>query len=63
MLIDLTRATYSVDITQPGQGSRVALATDYAFRTEQQGVSSLDHLAQFVDGTPGELNGCALVSR
>lgn len=63
MLIDLTRGTYSVDIAQPEQGSRVALANDYAFRTEQQGVTSLDHLAQFVDGTPGELNSCALVSR
>jgi len=61
MLIDLSRGTYSVNVTS--QSSRVALATNYAFRTEQRGVTSLDHLAQFVDGTPGELNSCALVSR
>lgn len=60
--LDLALSTYSVSITPPGQNA-VMLARDYAFRSEQIGVASLDHLGQFVDGTPGTAHSCALVSR
>ncbi|MFW6154715.1 MAG: PKD domain-containing protein [Planctomycetota bacterium] len=42
MVIDVPNHTYSVYVTPDGQ-SEVTLATDYAFRTEQAGVTSLDH--------------------
>ncbi|NLF32850.1 MAG: hypothetical protein GX591_18430, partial [Planctomycetes bacterium] len=42
MVVDVPYHTYSVYVTPDG-GSEVALATDYAFRTEQQSVSSLDN--------------------
>ncbi|MFW6154714.1 MAG: PKD domain-containing protein [Planctomycetota bacterium] len=42
MVIDIPNNTYSVYVTPDGQ-SEVTLATDYAFRTEQQGITSLDH--------------------
>jgi hypothetical protein len=57
--IDRARAIYSVSVSSAGQ-TPVVLAHDYAFRTEQAQVPSLDHLAQFVDGTPGTLSVCAL---
>jgi len=44
MEIDIASHTYSVYVTPEGQ-SEVTLATDYAFRTEQGSVSSLDHWA------------------
>lgn len=60
--LDLAQSTYSVLITPP-DGNSVVLAHDYAFRTEQLGVASLDHLGQFVDGTAGTVHTCALVAR
>jgi hypothetical protein len=56
--LDLQRKTYDVTVTARGIGS-VALAHAYAFRTEQAGITDVDHVAQFVDGTPGSLNTCA----
>jgi hypothetical protein len=35
-------------------------AHDYLFRSEQAGVTSLDHLGQYVDGTPGSVQVCSL---
>jgi hypothetical protein len=61
--IDLTRKTYSVYVTPWGEFSTTRLARDYAFRSEQAGVANLDHLGQFVDGTAGSANTCALVAR
>ena len=57
--MDIAAATYSVTVAAPGQAP-VALAHDYAFRSEQAHVPSLDHLGQFVDATPGTLSVCAL---
>lgn len=42
MVVDIPNATYSVYITPQGQ-SETALATDYAFRTEQASITSIDH--------------------
>jgi hypothetical protein len=42
--VDLTSGTYSVMVT-PQSGSPVIVAGSYAFRTEQQGVTSLANLA------------------
>lgn len=57
--IDRARASYSVTVSSAGQAP-VVLANDYAFRTEQAQVPSLDHLGQFVDSTPGTLSVCTL---
>ena len=59
MDMDVAAHTYSVTVTAPSQ-TPVALARDYAFRSEQAHVPSLDHLGQFVDTTPGTLSVCAL---
>jgi len=56
--LDLQRRTYNVSVTSAGIGT-VALAHDYAFRTEQAGITDVDHVGQFVDGTPGSLKTCA----
>jgi hypothetical protein len=48
-----------VTVTQAGQNVSTNLAREYAFRTEQTGVANVDHVSQFVDGTPGTLNTCA----
>jgi hypothetical protein len=57
--VDLATHRYSVTVTPWGNPPH-QLATDYAFRTEQQGATSLDRLAQFVDGTPGGVKTCNL---
>jgi hypothetical protein len=60
--LDLSRGSYSVSITPPSQ-IPITIARDYAFRTEQSGLASVDHLSQFVDGTPGSVQTCGLVTR
>jgi len=58
--LDLTAHTYSVSIWRDdATGTFVQLAHGYAFRTEQAGITNVDHVAQFVDGTAGSLNTCA----
>jgi len=57
--INVASATYSVGIAAPYK-DQVVLAHDFAFRTEQAHVSSLDHLGQFIDATDGTLNVCLL---
>lgn len=42
MVVNVPAKTYSVYVT-PAGGAEVLLAQDYAFRTEQQGVASLDN--------------------
>lgn len=42
MSVNLLSHTYDVDVTKSG-GSRVRIATGYAFRSEQSGVASLDN--------------------
>lgn len=61
--MDINRAThaYSVSVADLElRTSAVLLASNYKFRTEQASVTSLDHLAQFMDGTPGQLYVCNL---
>lgn len=60
--LDLSRSSYSVSITPPAQ-TPITIARDYAFRTEQSGLAMVDHLGQFVDGTPGSVQTCGLVAR
>jgi hypothetical protein len=60
--LDLSRSSYSVSITPPTQ-TPITIARDYAFRTEQNGLASVDHLGQFVDGTAGSVQTCGLVTR
>ena len=51
--IDVTARRYSVAAAARGTSAWTQLATDYAFRTEQQGVTSLGAQGQFVDGSAG----------
>jgi hypothetical protein len=59
--IDVRNGTYSAEVQKlySGQPSLV-FAQNFAFRTEQAGVPFLDHLAFFVDGTPGWFDVCKL---
>jgi hypothetical protein len=57
--IDLPSGHYSVSVAPWGQAA-VLLAHDYAFRSEQLGTTTLDHLGQYVDGDAGFVNACAL---
>ena len=51
MDINVPAHTYSVDVTPDG-GSKVDLAADFSFRTEQSGATSLDNWALYaVDGS------------
>ena len=62
--IDLPHGTYSATVRDWGvaiyDNPGIVFAQNYAFRTEQAQVQSLDHLGQFVDGTPGTLSACDL---
>ncbi len=57
-VVDVAARRYSVYVTPPGGGGEVTLASGYAFRTEQQGVSALDHAVALADG--GEVEICGL---
>lgn len=57
--INIATATYSVGISAPYRDP-VVIAHDFAFRSEQAHLASLDHLGQFVDATEGTLNVCLL---
>lgn len=50
--VNMTSHTYSAYVTAPG-GSPVTIASDYAFRTEQAAVTSLDTFDVNVNATPG----------
>ncbi len=50
--INVAAHTYSAYVTPPG-GSEQTIASNYAFRTEQAGVSSLNNFDADVDATPG----------
>jgi hypothetical protein len=62
--IDMANARYSAmvrDASRPIYDSPyVVIGQDFAFRSEQAHVASLDHLGQFVDGTPGSVSVCNL---
>jgi parallel beta-helix repeat protein len=52
MDVNVASHTYNVAVTAPG-GSPVTIATNYAFRTEQAAVTSLDTFDVNVNATPG----------
>jgi hypothetical protein len=52
MVINVTAHTYSIFVTPPG-GSELTVGSNYAFRTEQAGVTQLDHWNGDVNATPG----------
>jgi hypothetical protein len=52
MDVNVATHTYSVSVTAPG-GSPVTIASNYAFRTEQAAVTSLDTFDVNVNATPG----------
>jgi hypothetical protein len=50
--VNVTSHTYSATVTAPS-GSPVTIASNYAFRTEQAGVTALDTFNVDVNATPG----------
>lgn len=57
--IDRPNGTYSATVAS-GYDTPIVIAQDYAFRTEQSNIASLDGLAQIVDETAGSLQVCML---
>ncbi|MEP6864294.1 MAG: hypothetical protein ABJE66_26980 [Deltaproteobacteria bacterium] len=57
--VDLAAHRYSVAVRQ-ADGSDLSIANGYAFRTEQESVSQLDHLATEVDSASGSTDVCTL---
>ena len=59
-VIDVAAHIYSAYVTAPGQPERT-LASGYAFRLSQGGVTSLDHFGTWVNATtPGQNQICGL---
>jgi unsaturated chondroitin disaccharide hydrolase len=56
MVVDVPAHTYSVHVSAPGK-AEITIATDYAFRTEQSGVTSLGYWNLW-SGT-GWIDACA----
>ena len=52
MVINVAAKTYSAYVTAPG-GSEQTIASNYAFRTEQAGVTSINNFNADVNATPG----------
>jgi len=52
MLVNVAMRTYSVYVTPPG-GTQTLLASDYAFRSEQAGASSLNDWTTYADPVNG----------
>lgn len=65
VIVDLTTHTYSVDvevIDADRNVSVVRVATEYAFRPSQRGVTSLDTLTLVLDDTPGTMQVCNVLA-
>ena len=52
LAINVTAHTYSIFVT-PAGGSEITVGSNFAFRTEQNTVTSLDHWGSLVNATPG----------
>jgi len=52
LAINVTSHTYSIFVT-PAGGSEITIGLNFAFRTEQNTVTSLDHWGSLVNATPG----------
>jgi uncharacterized membrane protein len=58
LVINVPARTYSIFVTPPG-GTERTLGTNFAFRSEQSTVTSLDHWGEFVNtSNPGSLTTC-----
>ncbi|HZR28980.1 MAG TPA: TIM-barrel domain-containing protein [Terriglobales bacterium] len=57
LVVNVPAHTYSIFVTPPGSGE-LTIGTDYAFRTEQNTVTSIDHYGVFVGATSGTLTVC-----
>jgi hypothetical protein len=57
--LDVGAHSYSVQVRE-GSAAYTTIATGYAFRTEQAGVTGLDHVASEVDSTAGSLEVCGV---
>lgn len=65
LIVDLNSHTYSVDvetIDADRNVSMVRVATEYAFRPSQRGVTSLDTLTTVLDDTPGTMEVCNVLT-
>jgi hypothetical protein len=60
--VDLTHHVYSMWAAPVGAWQPRVIARDFAFRPSQAGVSSLDDLGVFVDGSAGALRVCRALS-
>jgi hypothetical protein len=52
LAINVTNHTYSIFVT-PAGGTELTVGSGFAFRSEQSGVTSLDHWGALVNTTPG----------
>ena len=57
LAINIPAHTYSIFVTPPG-GTELTVGSNFAFRTEQNTVTSLDHYGVFVGATSGRLQVC-----
>ena len=57
LVVNVTAHTYSIYVT-PAGGSEQLVGSNYAFRTEQSGVSSLNNLGLIVDSATGAARLC-----
>jgi uncharacterized membrane protein len=58
LVMNVPARTYSIFVTPPG-GAEQTLGTNFAFRSEQSTVTSLDHWGEFVNtSNPGSLTTC-----
>lgn|GEM_PF-1419425 len=57
LAVNVTAHTYSIFVT-PAGGTEQTLGSNFAFRTEQNTVSSLDNWGTFVSSTAGSLTTC-----
>jgi glucose/arabinose dehydrogenase len=58
LVVNATARTYSIFVRPPG-GSELTVGTNFAFRTEQSGVTSLNWWGVYVNpGTPGSSTVC-----
>jgi len=57
LMVNIPAHTYSVFVTPPG-GSELTVGSNFAFRTEQNTVTSLNNLGVFVGATTGSLAVC-----
>ncbi len=58
MVVNVATHTYSTYVT-PAGGSEIAVGVNYAFRTEQNGVTSLNNWGALVNTSPaGTLQVC-----